>query len=222
MASRDDPEDRIRELERPLADMASGAEMGTPPPPPPSPIGYGGGPFAGPPPTPPSGARVWWIVGAIVAVGVVALAGIIAVGVAHKLSQTGSITLSPSTTTSRVAGSPKTSMRTAAPPPSMTAMPPAIPSTSPPPAPGSEVTINGMSENKSIACTNNAVIVNGISNTITITGHCTSLLVSGMKNAVVVDTADTIEATGLNNQVTYHSGSPKITNTGMSNTVQQG
>ena len=58
--------------------------------------------------------------------------------------------------------------------------------------------------------------------TIVITGHCASLLVSGMKNLVTVDAADSIEASGMNNQVTYRSGAPKISNSGVDNTVTQG
>ena len=75
MESQDDPEDRIRELERPLADAARASEMGDapqgghgyPPPPPgavppPPPPMYGyGGPYAGPAPKPPSGNAMWWI-----------------------------------------------------------------------------------------------------------------------------------------------------------------
>src|SRR5262245_22419933 len=100
MDPREDPEDRIRELERPLADGPY--EAGPAYQPSPSPLGYGT-PFPGPPPKPPSGNRVWWILGAIIAVGIVALAGVIALGVARKLNEAGQITVSPSTTTSRVA-----------------------------------------------------------------------------------------------------------------------
>jgi hypothetical protein len=57
---------------------------------------------------------------------------------------------------------------------------------------------------------------------VTITGHCTSLSVSGMQNTVTVDAADSIDASGLNNKVTYHTGNPKISNLGTSNEVQQG
>ena len=33
---------------------------------------------------------------------------------------------------------------------------------------------------------------------------------------------DSIDASGFDNKVTYHSGTPKITNSGDSNVVQQG
>jgi hypothetical protein len=37
-----------------------------------------------------------------------------------------------------------------------------------------------------------------------------------------VDSADTIEANGVNNKVAYHTGSPSINKFGDSNVVQQG
>jgi hypothetical protein len=46
--------------------------------------------------------------------------------------------------------------------------------------------------------------------------------VSGIQNSITVDAVDTIDASGFNNKVTYHSGTPKITNAGGSNVVQQG
>ena len=55
-----------------------------------------------------------------------------------------------------------------------------------------------------------------------ITGHCASLTVSGVQNSITVDAVDTIDASGFNNKVTYHSGSPKITKSGDGNVVQQG
>ncbi len=73
-----------------------------------------------------------------------------------------------------------------------------------------------------MACNESIVIVSGISNTVEITGHCASLTVSGVENSVTVDAVDTIEASGFNNQVTYHTGSPRINRIGDSNIVRQG
>ena len=58
--------------------------------------------------------------------------------------------------------------------------------------------------------------------TITITGHCSRVSVVGYGNQVTIDNTDAISASGTNNLVTYHWGSPKIANAGTSNTVQQG
>jgi hypothetical protein len=89
-------------------------------------------------------------------------------------------------------------------------------------SPSSRPSVSGIGGNKTIACKNNAVSVSGVSNTIVITGHCASLTVSGVKNTITVDAADTIEASGFNNQITYHSGTPRVNNVGESNVVQQG
>src|ERR1700712_3616135 len=81
MTPEDDPEARIRALERPLGERAT--ELGTGPynryPPPPTypmPGWSGGTPF--PPPRPPGHNRLWLIL-AVIAVGLIALAGGVAV-----------------------------------------------------------------------------------------------------------------------------------------------
>jgi hypothetical protein len=89
-------------------------------------------------------------------------------------------------------------------------------------SPGGKPSVSGVGENKTITCNDSFVSVSGVSNTVTITGHCVSVTVSGMKNLVTLDVADTISASGFDNQVTFHSGSPEISNSGGSNVVQQG
>jgi hypothetical protein len=235
MESQDDPEKRIQDLERPLAEAARASELGdapqgghaypppppgaVPPPPPPMYGGYGG-PYAGPPPKPPSGNRMWWILGTIIVIGVLALAGGIAAFAAHQLSGVRSIINSSGVTTTPVTTSPRTTTRT--PRSSTSATPSSGPSTLPLPPQGAPLDVSGINENQTIACNDNVVTVSGISNTIVITGHCASLTVSGMKNSVTVDAADTIDASGLNNQVTFHSGAPKISKSGVDNVVAQG
>ena len=61
-----------------------------------------------------------------------------------------------------------------------------------------------------------------MSNTVVLTGHCATVTVSGVQNVVTVDSADTINASGFDNRVTYGSGSPVINNAGDSNLVEQG
>jgi hypothetical protein len=101
-----------------------------------------------------------------------------------------------------------------------------VPSTSPTSGstapPGESLSVAGINQNHTIVCDNNAVIVSGISNNVKISGHCTKLSVSGVQNSVTVDAVDTIEASGFNNKVTYHTGSPRISNAGQSNVVQRG
>ncbi|UXA07580.1 DUF3060 domain-containing protein [Mycobacterium sp. SMC-2] len=254
MAANDNPEDRIRELERPLADAARASEAASaqpadsafppapayPPPPayppgptgpppgptgpPPPPAWSYGGPLGGPPPQRPSGNRMWWILGTVIAIGVLALAGGIAAFAAHQLSHVRSIISSPptisvpfgpsSTSTTPGGTAPSTTTRTKTPRSST--------STSPTPPPGSEVTISGIGENRTLVCNDNVVDVSGVSNTVVISGHCASLTVSGVQNEITVDAVDSIEASGFNNKVTYHSGTPKVSNSGGSNVVERG
>ena len=230
MAANDDPEDRIRELERPLAETARASEVGSaqpagqayppgpPPTPPPTPWSYGG-PFPGPPPQRPSGSRMWWILGTVTVVGVVALAAGIASFAAHQLSGVRSIISSPPSITNTF-GPPSSSTRTSA--PSTTRTRTTTPSTSPTPPAGAKLSVSGIGETREIACNDNVVSVSGVSNTVVITGHCASITVSGVQNEITVDAVDSIEASGFNNKVTYHSGTPKVSNSGGSNVVQQG
>jgi hypothetical protein len=234
MAADDDPEDRIRELERPLTDSARASESaswqpppGYPPPPgppagpTPAPWTYGG-PFPGPPPRRSSGNRVWWIVGTVIAVGAVVLAVGIAVFVRQQISGVRSIIVSPPTMS-----------RTFSPPSSIPSVPfnPAPwatgtrtpgPSISAAPPPGGQLSVAGIGDNRTIACSDNIVSVSGVANTVVITGHCTSLSVSGVQNTITIEAVDTIDASGFGNKVTYHSGTPKVSNSGDSNVVQQG
>jgi hypothetical protein len=237
METQDDPEKRIRDLERPLAETARASELGGPPsgghsypPPPPGPVpppappmyGYGTTPYAGPVNKSSSGGRTWWIVGTIIVVGVLALAGGIAAFAAHQLSGVRSIITSPSYSTTPVTTTPRTTTRT---PRSSTSAAPsrsASPSTSPAPAAGAPLDVSGIDENKTLTCNDNVVTISGINNTIVITGHCASLSVSGMKNSVTVDASDTVEASGMSNHVTFHSGAPKVSNSGVDNVVAQG
>ncbi len=219
MPANDDPEDRIRELERPLADSARGSELGSsqppgpaypPGPPPPSPWTYGG-PFPGrAPPQRPSGNRVWWILGTVIVVGMVALAAGIAVFAGRQLSGVRSIINSPPTISGTFG--PPASARTSTP----------TPSTSVTPRAGGQLTVSGVTEKRTFTCNDSIVSVSGLSNTVTITGHCASLSVAGVQNVITVDAVDSIDASGVNNKITYHSGTPKISNSGDLNVVQQG
>ncbi|MCV6986235.1 DUF3060 domain-containing protein [Mycobacterium shinjukuense] len=233
----DDPEARIRDLERPLADSARASEFGGTesggsgyppyPPPPPGPVpppvvpsapsygaGYGAA-FPGATPRSATGNRVFWIVAAFFVVGMLVAVGGVAVYVARHVHRSNFVVLSPTPTTS----APGVTARSPIPPGSATRTATAGPST---PPPGGSISVAGVNEHKTIACNDSDVSVSGISNTVVITGHCASLDVSGMQNSVTVDEADTIAASGFDNEVTYHSGSPKITKAGDSNEVERG
>lgn len=227
MNPQDDPEARIRDLERPLTDMARTSELGTAPygyPPPTQPWPYGA-PFPpAPAPRTSSGFRPWMV---IVPIAVVLLA--VGGGVAVYLMSSGGPTSSTAGRPTISGGgtitrSPGSLPSTPAPSTPATETPaPTMPGPSAPTAtPGGILTVSGIEENKAIACDNSIVTVSGISNTVVITGHCASLTVSGIENVVTVDSADTISASGFENHVTYHTGAPRIDNAGGSNVVQQG
>ncbi len=236
MNSQDDPEERIRELERPLADAARASEPGQapppggypyppappPPPPPASPWPYSGPSYGSPPPRSSSGNRAWWIVGTLVVIGFLALAGGIAAFAAHQLSGVRSIINSPPSISATFGPPSGATSAPRSPGPSSTRTRTTPPSTSPAPAPGAKLSVSGINENRTIACSDNIVSVSGVSNTVVITGHCTSLTVSGVQNAITVDSVDSIDASGFSNKITYHSGNPKISNSGGSNEVRQG
>lgn len=233
MKPEDDPEARIRELERPLSDTARASELGSaqtpggypyppgpaaPPLPPPPPFNYG---TSFPPSAPRTfnRLRLWIILAAVlVPVAITVVAGIIGNNAGHQFSR-GLTTLSPAPSVS-----PSTVPNSL--PNTQTQTPGAGPSTAPPSKPlppvGGNLSAAGINESQTIACNDSIVNVSGISNTVVITGHCKSLDVSGVQNKVTVDAVDTIEASGFNNQITYHTGSPSIDKSGDGNVVQQG
>ena len=91
-----------------------------------------------------------------------------------------------------------------------------------PPEPGVVVTVSGVGEVKTIACNGNVVDISGVDNTVVISGQCANVSVSGVKNEVTVEASAQISASGMENRVTYLTGTPVIDNSGMSNVVEQG
>ncbi|ODR04913.1 hypothetical protein BHQ21_15845 [Mycobacterium sherrisii] len=82
--------------------------------------------------------------------------------------------------------------------------------------------VSGSGMKRTVPCNGGYLSVSGVSNTVIVTGHCTSVSVAGKENRVTIDSADAISISGVGNVMTYHWGSPLITNTGTSNTVGQG
>ena len=218
MEPQDDPEARIRELERPLTNQAYTSELG---------VSHG---YAGPPPLPAppppmadsisfgstrprTTGQVWWIVIAVFILGVVGLVVGIMVYVGNVFSSTtSSFTTRPSMYggDGSFTGSPSSRPRTST-----------GPSTSSAPR-GGNLSVSGVGKHETIECNDSSASISGMSNTVVLTGHCATVTVSGIKNIVTVDTADTISASGFENQVTYHSGAPTIQNAGSDNVVEQG
>lgn len=233
----DDAERRIRELERPLADAAQVSELGTgtpprgyPPPgyyPPPPPTGapFPGASYPGGEPKPSRGIRVGWIMFAVIVLGLVLG------GVGIVANQFASTTRSLTNPTSKPGvaggGGSFTTLRptTRTPAPSREASPeaPAPPAnTESIPPPNGTISVAGMGQNRTFTCDNNTVTVSGVSNTVVLQGHCTRVDVSGVENTVTVDSADAIVASGMHNRVTFHSGSPEVSKSGISNNIDRG
>jgi hypothetical protein len=235
MKSEDDPEARIRELEQPIVDAARASEAAAnqqptkwaPPPGPPLPPS---GPLMPSPPVLPysdsfsssprrSQGRILWIAIAVFVMGMIALPIGIFFYSAHQVSRSGlptmfSVPSFPSVNPTPSGAMPRT-------PGAMPHTPGAAPSTSSV-ATGDNVTVSGISEVRTIACNGGSVSVSGITNNVVITGHCAGVIVSGIQNQVSVDSADKIQASGSGNQITYHTGSPTIGNSGLGNVVHKG
>jgi hypothetical protein len=231
----DDPEARIRALEQPLSDQALASELGG---------GQGANTAYLPPPaaaysppdytTPAYGNQQWgqfpqpqrkpsagipWVVFGVIAVVFLVAVGVVAVIWTTRSAVTGS-GISPGGGSIDLPAIPSIGI------PSMPSFPAVPGATDTEPevltgAPGHDLTVSGIDENKTITCNDANVTISGIRNTVNITGHCGRISVSGMNNIVTVDAADTIGASGVDNRITYHGGSPQIDSMG-SNVVEQG
>jgi len=87
--------------------------------------------------------------------------------------------------------------------------------------PNAPIRIAGVRGHRTLACNDRPVNISGVSNSVTITGHCSTVEVSGIENTVTVDAADKIVTSGMDNHITYHSGTPEIPDPGRSNTVSR-
>lgn len=221
MNPEDDPEARIRELERPFTDIAQSSELGVGPhstggyPHPPSyppPQGWSGAPQF-PAPQPPKHTGLWLILGVVV-LGLLALV----IGVVAYTSTSG-VTDTKSTRVPGGGGSFDTTTSV----PAADEMVPS-PSVAPeaPVAPGDQISVSGVGGNRTLQCNENIVNISGVSNIVTIIGHCASVQVSGVSNVVTVESAATISASGFENRVVFRSGDPDIGNSGSGNTVERG
>ena len=88
--------------------------------------------------------------------------------------------------------------------------------------PNRPIQVAGVRGHRTVACNDRRINISGVSNSVTITGHCSTVEVSGIENSVTVDSADKIVTSGMDNHVTYHSGTPEIPDPGRSNTVSRG
>ncbi|OMB81234.1 hypothetical protein A5743_09495 [Mycolicibacterium conceptionense] len=231
MDPKDDPEARIRELERPLADVARSSELGTgaPAAPPPTQPWPSANSFPPPPPGPPApwpgyepypappqpahnagSTRLFLLFGGFALALVVG--GLVTAYLTFSKPDSGdsaadTVTDSQSTTIRQttINGVP---------------LPGSVAPTQVPA--GQTVIVSGINEHRTIECQDNTVIVSGIQNELEITGHCTAVTVSGVENVIRVEAADTIGVSGFDNRVTYRTGEPEVSKSGQSNVVEQG
>jgi hypothetical protein len=226
MSSHDDPEARIRELERSLSDRASeltqsssesgaghgGQYVDAPPAPQPpymAPPSSHGLPFPPVPVASSGGTGRGWLVFAVLGAVMVAIVAGVVIFVSNVFSSVSSVI-------DTFGGSPTASGGADRPP-----APTAAPTVELAP-PGGDVSVAGVGGNKTIACRDTDVNVSGVSNTIVLTGHCRTVTVSGVQNTVTIDAAETISASGFENRVTFLTGTPEIQNSGASNVVEPG
>ncbi len=71
------------------------------------------------------------------------------------------------------------------------------------------------------ACNNGNLKLSSYGIEFSVVGHCASLAISSYNNKVTVDSVDTITVSGYGNNVTYHLGTPKVTDSGYDNNIQQ-
>lgn len=245
-----DPEARIRDLERPLVDLAQSSELGThpygtasppqwsadvpvppypytqnpPPPPPPPPHHYGSPQYSSPYYLPPQ--RV--VHKRSPALKLIPLVlGLVTTGIvgtivfANLADRGGPLTPRPDSPSVSGGGGSVDAPEIDIP----------VPEIEIPGDPtgdvltvgaGDTLNMGGFEQNKTIVCSQGAVNISGMTNTVEIRGDCASVMVSGMNNVVTVENAGRITASGFDNQVTYRTGTPEISTSGSGNNVEQG
>jgi Protein of unknown function (DUF3060) len=88
--------------------------------------------------------------------------------------------------------------------------------------PGGNLTAEPSNGTVTFVCDRGDMTVGGNANSVYLAGHCAHLTVRGSHNKVVVDAADAIDTDGSGNQVVYHSGEPQISVAGSGNIVKKG
>jgi hypothetical protein len=251
MEPEDDPEARIRDLERSMNDVARNSKLGVgaydasygyvppssgpyPPPPPgsyPPPPGY--------PPTASWDAQLPTMSpmsntgssrGFLIPVVIAVLAFVIAGGVSAYLF-TKSVSFGPGNrpdisgggaTLDSPADGPSTGGGKTLLPTKGPTAPNGPPAGSEQLPPGTSVTVSGIGQNKTIDCNETILNISGVENTVTVTGHCVSLTLSGIDNVVTVDSTDSIGVSGFDNRIVFHNGEPQVSSSGSGNTVDRG
>ncbi|CAN3127250.1 DUF3060 domain-containing protein [Mycobacterium sp. smrl_JER01] len=85
---------------------------------------------------------------------------------------------------------------------------------------GGSVSLGGVSTERIVFCDGGAVNISGMRNDVRVQGACTSVIVSGIENTVTLDSADIISASGVDNRVSYRSGNPETSTSGFGNIIE--
>ncbi len=230
-----DPEARIRDLERPLADRAYTNELRTQPyeatpsadvpvapypynaPPPPGAYPQWGSPYYSPPQTVVhKRSPALWLLPVIVGIVVIGAAGAI-----FFFNFSSFNTGSPG-----IAGgggsvdTPDVDIPTPAAPPVVKPFDPSDDVVTV--EAGDTLSLGGIEQHKTIVCNQGTVNISGMTNTVEVKGDCVSVSVSGMNNVITVESARSITASGFDNHVTYRSGVPEVSQSGSGNIIEQG
>jgi len=241
-----DPEARIRDLERPLAQQADASELGTRPYRS-APAVDGSGPqyrhgdvpgYAQQPPptwsTPPPGGPQWGspyfsppqhVVRKgprLLWVVPLAILGVVVVGMAALIAVLVARNAEPGTdrpVAPTIAGGGGRLDSPRAEPGRPRTVGPGAPATV---AAGQSLSVSGIDEQRSVICAGGSVSVSGMRNSVDIRGECAVVTVSGFDNVVMVEFAQSITASGFDNRVTYARGEPQIGNSGLGNVVESG
>jgi hypothetical protein len=70
---------------------------------------------------------------------------------------------------------------------------------------GGELRVGGTMEGRTVECNDGKLTLYGTSTDYRVTGHCVSLTVGGYHNTVNVDSVDALESTGYSNTATVHA-----------------
>lgn len=88
--------------------------------------------------------------------------------------------------------------------------------------PGGNLTEEPSSQTFTVVCDRAELTIAGNGNSAYVAGHCAHLIVRGSRNKVVADNADVIDTDGSANNVIYHGGAPQISVGGTDNIVKRG
>lgn len=228
MNPKDDPEARIRELERPLAEQARTSELGAvpydayPPPPPmygsvppmPQPF-HAGYPTA----SPRHGSRVMWVFGGVVMLIVTLVVIMVVATIAGVFSDVRDAIETADDNGSGTVVIEDGDSGVIIPP--IPTFPSGASDTEVAQA-GATVSIGGAYSTRTVVCEGGSVSVSGVENNVEITGSCAAVSVSGVDNVVTIELTDAISASGVGNQISYESGSPQVSQSGSDNVITMG